>query len=145
MKQGSRSAAVVVGLFATGAIGASGFGVGAAAASHPAQAKPKPLATFQMFANVDAEGDLGSNYDAVSAGTLPGSSQYRVKFTKPIGHCAAVVQDGKAGGPDDLSLASSDIVPLGKKGYDITFGVPDQTGQDQLKHEPFMVTVTCKS
>jgi hypothetical protein len=51
-----------------------------------------------MYANVDAEGDLGSNYDAVSVQAA--YHEYDVTFKKPIGHCAAVVQSGKAGGSD---------------------------------------------
>jgi hypothetical protein len=98
-----------------------------------------------MYANVDAESDLGSNYDAVSAMPVPGSSEYIVTFAKPIGHCAAVVQPGKAGGPDNVDYVSSEVVRASKKSFDVSFGIPDSDGSVELKHEPFMLTVTCRS
>ena len=47
------------------AVGAGLVMSGVAACTVPTPAKAKT--TFQMFANVDAEGDLGSNFEAVSA------------------------------------------------------------------------------
>jgi hypothetical protein len=52
------------------------------------------------------------------------SSEYFVKFTKPIGHCAAVVEIGKAGGTGDSTPASPIVVPGGKQSFDITFELP---------------------
>jgi hypothetical protein len=46
--------------------------------------------TFQMYANVDAEGDLGSNFGATKAEATQIPGQYVVTFAQPIGSCAAV-------------------------------------------------------
>ena len=63
-----------------------------------------------MFANMDAEADLGSNYDAVGAKPLPGSTEYVVTFSKPSGHCAAAVQPGEAGS-DPVDFVETRVAP----------------------------------
>ena len=116
---------------------------GVAACTVPTPAKAKT--TFQMYANVDAEGDLGSNFDAVSATRGTGNANndpiYLVTFTQPIGHCAAAVQAGKAGGPDLATFAESIIIPSGTKG--LVVGFRDSTKNTGFSAEPFMLTVTC--
>ncbi len=138
MKRAIGTALGSVGLLAAGAVGTVVLGVGTATG---ATTTPTP-ATFQMFANVDAEGDLGSNYGALIAGIYGGSTNYFVKFKKPIGHCAAVVQIGKAGGSDQPNPASPIVTPGGPQRFDISFQVPQSGGVEQL-HDPFMMTVTC--
>jgi hypothetical protein len=128
------------GLIAAGAAGAGLLGVGVATGA----VTTSTPATFQMYANVDAEGDLGSHYDALRAGIFPGSTEYFVKFKKPIGHCAAVVEIGKAGGSDDSTPASPIVVPGGLQSFHITFEQPNPGGGTQLMHEPFMMIVTCR-
>lgn len=142
-----RAAGTVAGVLAVTAIAATGVGVGAAATRHAdvhAKAASKP-ATFQMYANVDAESDLGSNYDAVSAKALPGSTEDIVKFSKPIRHCAAVVQPGKAGGPDGVDYVSSEVIAAGKKSFDVSFAKTFDDGSWSNKREPFMLVVTCRT
>jgi hypothetical protein len=97
--------------------------------------------TFQMFANVDGEGDLGSNHDAV--GVTNGSpGEYTVKFSKPIGHCAAVAQSGKAGGPDKPASVVSTVQPaITDPSHTVLIDFVDLAGH--AANTPFMVTVTC--
>jgi hypothetical protein len=139
------------GVIAVGAMGITGIGIGVGATGHPTASHgghraakatvAKRPATFQMYANVDAEADLGSNYDAVSATILPGSLEYVVKFVKPIGHCAAMVQVGSAGGPDGITVATPTVTKQSKRSFNITFVAAD----GGLQHDPFMLTVTCKN
>jgi hypothetical protein len=102
--------------------------------------------TFQMFANVDGEGDLGSNYDATSAQAFNGV--YIVTFTKPIGHCAIMAQSGKAGGSDTPHSDTSVVEPnsLGANpdsNHQVLVGF---TGSDgNADNTPFMLTLTCTS
>ena len=117
-------------------------GAGLAMSGLAACTVPTPAAktTFQMYANVDAEGDLGSNFDAVSASLETISPTYVVTFTQPIGHCAAAAQAGKAGGPDIVNFAESVVLAGGAKSFVVGF----KTAADgQLIREPFMLTVTC--
>ena len=112
---------------------------GAVSCTVPASVKPLPIynATFQMYANVDAEGDLGSNYGAVSAQWVEAVDLYRVTFAHPIGSCAAAVQVGKAGGTDSSTFVSTIVFDAGTNTFDIEFSPhPEQ---------PFMLTVTCRS
>jgi hypothetical protein len=99
--------------------------------------------TFQMYANVDAEGDLGSNVDAVTAKRVAKGS-YRVTFNEPIGSCAAVAQAGKAGGVDTSEPLPSTVEfdDMFSDTWDIAFLTDN--GQD-LEDTPFMLIVTCKS
>ncbi|MBE7189676.1 hypothetical protein [Jatrophihabitans endophyticus] len=123
------------------AAAAAVVGVGVAAqASQSHTAIPKhTVATYQMFANVDAEGDLGSHYDATKVHLNQVSGNYTVTFSKPIGSCAAQAQPGKAGGPDPVRMqAISTVVAHGTKSFDVHFTI-DGAGQ----FEPFMLTVTC--
>jgi hypothetical protein len=46
-----------------------------------------------MYANVDENGDLGSNVDAVSEISST-AGLYTVTFSKPIGSCAATPTNG---------------------------------------------------
>jgi hypothetical protein len=112
----------------------AGFGTGAATGSSASSA------TYEMYANVDAEGDLGSNYDAVSVKLV--ADTYLVKFSHSIGSCAAVVQPGKAGGPDPVKAAESTVIPLSDKTFGVQF-VAAALGN--VTTDPFMLTVTCKS
>jgi hypothetical protein len=130
------------GLVAIGVAVSSLLGIGAAGATAATVTAP---ATFQMYANVDSNGDLGSNYDAVSVTRGPQSTSYFVKFKKPIGSCAAVAQAGKAGGSDAVRLAASDIVPSGTNTFKVEFGAPAANGLDTVFNDPFMIMVTCKS
>jgi hypothetical protein len=100
-------------------------------------------ATFQMYANVDAEGELGSNVDAVKVERIE-SGLYDVTFNAPIGSCAASVQSGEAGGTD-LPEALATVARY-------ISGSPDawQVGlfnaaTNSFESSPFMLTVTCKS
>lgn len=98
--------------------------------------------TFQMYANVDAEGDLGSNFGATAAdeSTIPG--QYEVTFAQPIGSCAAVAQSGKAGG-DEFAGAYPSIVNFdGSNAFIVAFVNP---ANNQETPTPFMMTVTCRN
>lgn len=125
-----------------GAALAAGAGLvvtGVAACTVPTPAKATTT-TFQMYANVDAEGHLGSNFDAVSVTPQSIGPNYLVTFTQPIGHCAAAAQAGKAGGTDEASFVSSIVVPGGPRSFVVGFSVP---GSGSLKKEPFMLTVTC--
>jgi hypothetical protein len=102
-------------------------------------AKP---ATFQMFGNVDAEGDLGSHYLVKSAAHTD-YGQYVVTFKKSIAHCALTVSPGEAGGPDQVrtEIASvqydADLDPTHRVIVNllVTAGDPEDT--------PFMITATC--
>ena len=67
-----------------------------------------PPATFQMYANVDSNCNLGSNVGAVSAIHIPGATGCQVTFSKLIGHCAAVAQPGKAGGNAEVEAGGAD-------------------------------------
>lgn len=101
--------------------------------------------TFQMYANVDAEGDLGSNVDAVKAMVdKPETGVYIVTFDKPIGSCAATAQPGDAGGTDKPTQLASTA--------EYVQGQPDEWlvaffnyNTNEFEATPFMVTVTCKS
>jgi hypothetical protein len=97
--------------------------------------------TFQMFANVDGEGDLGSNVDAVDASNgSPG--EYTVTFSKSIAHCAAVVQSGKAGGPDGPVPVVSTVQPS-LTDLKHTLLIDFQKLNGDVADTPFMLTVTC--
>jgi hypothetical protein len=106
-------------------------------------AKVKVPATFTMYANVDANGDLGSNAGAVSAGFVPGSPVYQVTFSKPVGSCAAVAQVGKAGGSDQNTFESTEVDIDTADSFDVQFGTTTADGGSERFHEPFMLTVTC--
>jgi hypothetical protein len=102
-----------------------------------------PTKAFQMYANVDAEGDLGSNVDAVSA-TRTAKGQYSVVFDRPIGSCAAVAQAGQAGGTDPILPIPSAVsfAPDNADGWDLEFvDSPTRATFDTA----FMLTVTCGS
>jgi hypothetical protein len=104
-------------------------------------AAPKP-ATFQMFANVDAEGDLGSNYLAKSAAHT-GDGEYLVTFKKSILHCAMVAVSGKAGGPDLVKsdVASVQFDPAVDPTHNVIVDFFSTAGdQDDT---PFMISATC--
>jgi hypothetical protein len=99
--------------------------------------------TIQMYANVDAEGDLGSNVDAVSA-TRISTGEYSVVFNRPIGTCAAAAQAGQAGGTDPILPIPSAVSfdPSNSDGWDLEFvDSPTRTALNTA----FMLTVTCHS
>lgn len=135
-------ALAAVGLIALGATAPSLLGVGAAGAA-PAVTQPPP-ATFQMYANVDAEGNLGSNSGVVRVGPLAGGIGYVVTFSKLIGHCAAVVQPGKAGGAD-VVYSAMPVVNFAGTNYATSkaFNVQFYTADGNVIRDPFMMTVTC--
>jgi hypothetical protein len=98
-------------------------------------------AVFQMYANVDAEGDLGSHVGAVSA-TRISKGTYSVVFNRPIGSCAATAQSGEAGGTDPVFSVPSTVTfdANNADAWDIQFvDSPTRAVEDT----PFMVTVTC--
>jgi hypothetical protein len=103
-------------------------------------AKP---ATFQMFGNVDAEGDLGSNYLVKSVHAKFGGGLYYVTFKKSIAHCALMVTSGEAGGPDAVR---TDVVSVK---YDEDVDPTHQalvtvlTPNGDPDSDPFMITATC--
>lgn len=104
---------------------------------------PATSGTFQMYANVDAEGDLGSNFDAVGAARF-GPGQYGVKFNQPIGSCAAIAQAGQAGGTDPILPIPSAVSfdPSNPDQFDLEFvDSPTRKADDTA----FMLTVTCTS
>lgn len=101
--------------------------------------------TFQMYANVDAEGDLGSNVDAVKAIVdKPETGVYIVTFDKPIGSCSATAQPGEAGGTDEpFQLASTATYVQGQPdAWELAFF---NAHSNEFEATPFMVTVTCKT
>jgi hypothetical protein len=129
------------GLLALGAASTSLLGIGVAGAS-PAAAVAKPP-TVTLYANVDAEGDLGSNYGAVSAHRYSDVAiYYVVTFKRAIGACAAVVQAGKAGGTDNTQSAPSLAVADGTNAFQVVLS--DNRTNYNIS-DPFMMTVTCKN
>jgi hypothetical protein len=103
-------------------------------------------ATFQMYANVDAEGDLGSNFDATAAKHVA-TGIYVVTFSQEIGHCAATAQVGEAGGSDQ-SVPSESIVGPDTEGdadhqFVAGFLAPTGDGSVTNVNTPFMLTLTC--
>ncbi len=101
-------------------------------------AAPKP-ATFQMFANVDAEGQLGSHYDASAATEFSGGI-YVVTFTKPVSHCAVAAQPGEATG----SEADADVSVVEPNTSDPRHRLLVQFFNDgNLDSTSFMLTATC--
>jgi hypothetical protein len=101
--------------------------------------------TYQMYADVDAEGDLGSNVDAVKVVVnTPKTGVYTVTFDKPIGSCAATAQPGEAGGTDEpLQLASTATFVQGQPdAWQVAFF---DAHSNEFAATPFMLTVTCKS
>jgi hypothetical protein len=116
------------------------IGVGALSQTADGAAKPQEQdQTYQMYANVDAEGDLGSNHDAVRVKLDAGTHIYTVKFAHEISHCAASVQPGRAGGSDPVKAASSVLAQGGPKVFLARFTDPD----GNIINDPFMLTVTC--
>jgi hypothetical protein len=102
-----------------------------------------PTRAFQMYANVDAEGDLGSNVGAVSASRIS-TGEYSVVFNRPIGSCAAIAQAGEAGGTDPIYPVPSAVSfdHSNADGWDLQFvDSPTRTAINT----PFMLTVTCGS
>jgi hypothetical protein len=94
-----------------------------------------------MYANVDAEGDLGSNFGATGA-TRSSAGNYEVAFDRSIGNCAAVAQAGEAGGTDPVTPLPSAMHfdPSNPKQWDLQFvDAPTRTAISTA----FMVTVTC--
>lgn len=123
---------------------AGSVGVGEAMAAGKAKQPTHPSATFTMYANVDAEGDLGSNFDAKSV-TVTGTNQYKVTFTHKIGTCASVVQPGKAGGPDATPWVAGVVTNAGnyKKTKSLLVSFLDVESLHGAQ-APFMLTVTCR-
>jgi hypothetical protein len=93
-----------------------------------------------MYANVDAEGHLGSHVDAKSAFLSQVTGQYEVTFTKPITHCAVITQSGKVGGNDFAGPYPSLVNFDGADSIIVAFVNPtNQVGTNT----PFMMTATC--
>lgn len=140
----NRSVATVLCAAALLAAGGVILETGAAGGVAPQATASKP-ATVTMFANVDAEGDLGSHVGATKVTVHRNLVlTYDVSFVRQIGHCAAVVQVGKAGGPDTPTPAVAEVIP-DTSFSPSTFGVAFTNLQGQNVKEPFMITVTCKS
>jgi hypothetical protein len=103
--------------------------------------------TFQMYANVDQNGNLGSNFDAVSATEFQvtgGATGYTVVFSKPVGSCAAVAQPGFAGGDLTAEPDASEVIidPKNDMEFEVEFVAPND---DVGEASAFMMTVTCSS
>lgn len=116
---------------------------GAQGPAGPAGAAASPAPTVVMYANVDAEGDLGSHSGAVSAARLS-TGEYAVTFDRPIEPCAAVAQAGQAGGTDPIFPIPSAVSfdPSNPKQWDLEFvDGPTRTALNTA----FMLTVTCPS
>lgn len=134
------------GVVAAAVIAFTGVGVavfGTGVASGAPQSSSKPPATFQMFANVDQFGDLGSNSGAKSVKLHKSDPLvYDVTFNKPIGSCAAQVQPGFAGGNLDAGPYTSEVVDSAPKTFEIEFL---DTTKNTFVTSAFMITVTCAS
>jgi hypothetical protein len=104
-------------------------------------AKP---ATYQMFANVDAEGDLGSNY-GVSSDTRSSTGDYIVTFKHSILHCALEATPGGVGGPDQGGdfIAVAQYFAIADPTHKVRVTFTDPTSDDQPNNTPFMITATC--
>jgi hypothetical protein len=103
---------------------------------------PGTSGTFQMYANVDQNGNLGSNYDADSVVIHNPESasgvSYTVTFAKPIGACAGVAQPGFAGGNLDAEPVTPLVEASSSNAFDVQFHAGNGT-----EHSAFMITVTC--
>jgi hypothetical protein len=103
--------------------------------------------TFQMYANVDQNGNLGSNFDAVNSARVQdtnGDTFYSVFFSKPVGSCAAVVEPGFAGGELTAHPVPTEVVidPNNDMAFNAEF-VPSNSTSGEAS--AFMMTVTCSS
>lgn len=107
--------------------------------------------TFQMYANVDQFGNLGSHFGAVSASdTKDGppsghGDRYVVTFDHPVGSCAAQVQAGYAAGNDSADEIAAEVTPgSGPNALDVIFGnaIDGDSTADGVP-SAFMITVTC--
>jgi hypothetical protein len=99
--------------------------------------------TVTLYANVDAEGDLGSNSGATAASRIA-TGEYGVAFNQPIGSCAAVAQAGRAGGTDPILPIPSAVSfdPSNPKQWDLEFvDGPTRTAINTA----FMLIVVCPS
>jgi hypothetical protein len=123
---------------ATACLSLVGFGVLIQSADGAAKPQEQDQ-TYQMFANVDAEGDLGSNHDAVKVSLEAGDHIYTIRFAHYIDTCAATVQAGRAGGTDPVIAASSVVAQSSRTAFVTRFTDPD----GNRVNEPFMITVTC--
>jgi hypothetical protein len=103
--------------------------------------KSAPTVAFQMYANVDAEGELGSNVGAVSASRVA-TGTYLVVFSRPIAKCAAVAQSGAAGGTDPVFVVPSAVRfdPSNADAWDVEF---EDSSTRTDESTPFMLTITC--
>lgn len=108
--------------------------------------KAATVSTFQMYANVDEHGNLGSNSGAVSAKELDAGTPtpyYVVKFSHPIGSCAAIAQNGYAGGDLPASgyptRVSND--PSDADSFDIS--INENADPTEPVAQAFMIVVTC--
>ncbi len=137
--------AAVTAMVAVSAFCVCAFGTGIAdGATRPAAAKQAKLpGTFQMYANVDQLGDLGSNVGATGVKVTSNeyAFYYSVTFSRPIGKCAAQVQPGYAGGKLTSGWYSSQVIFNGSKAFNVFFW--DTT--DHYGETAFMLTVTCPS
>jgi hypothetical protein len=103
--------------------------------------------TFQMYANVDGSGNLGSNFDAVSAIEVdPGTPtpSYTVTFNHPIGSCAAVAQNGFAGGALAASGYPTRVVFDAKNPDAFDVQINENADPSEPVSQAFMIVVTCK-
>lgn len=125
-----------------GAAGAAGP-AGPQGPAGPGVGSASPAPTVVMYANVDAEGDLGSHSGATAAARIA-VGEYSVTFNRPIEPCAAVAQAGQAGGTDPIlpipSVVSFD--PSNPDQWDLEF--VDGPTRKTIS-TAFMLTVTCPS
>lgn len=127
-------------MVAFSALGVTAYGSGIAGGAPSKAANPS---TFQMYANVDQLGDLGSNVGAKSVKLHTSDPLvYEVTFSRPIGSCAAEVQPGFAGGNLQAGPYTSEVVDAGSKTFDVDFL---DTAKNVYTTSAFMITVTCQS
>jgi hypothetical protein len=104
--------------------------------------------TFQMFANVDQHGNLGSNSGAVSAKEVDAGTptpSYVVTFSHPIGSCAAVAQNGYAGGDLPASGYPTRVTNDPKDADAVDVAINEEAMASEEVEQAFMIVVTCAS
>jgi hypothetical protein len=103
--------------------------------------------TFQMYANVDQHGNLGSNVDAVSAKEVDAGTPtpfYVVSFSHPIGSCAGVAQNGYAGGSLPASGYPTRVSNDADDPNAFDLSINENADRSEPVEQAFMLVVTCK-
>lgn len=127
-------------MIAFSAFGVTAFGPGIAGGMRHSTGHP---ATFQMYADVDQAGTLGSQVGVTSVTeNTAGGVSYNVRFNRPIGTCAAQVQPGFASGSHGSWFDTSVVSPENSTSLWVEFWDP---AKNTLVPTSFMLTVTCQS